>query len=94
MPSMRLRPSSSLAPKPANLTFEQAAAVPMAGMTALQGLRDVGQIQAGAEGADQRRFGRGGHVCGAARQTFRGRGHSGVQHGQRGAWCARWAPIT
>jgi NADPH:quinone reductase-like Zn-dependent oxidoreductase len=33
--------------KPVNLSFEQAAAVPMAGMTALQGLRDVGQIQAG-----------------------------------------------
>jgi NADPH:quinone reductase-like Zn-dependent oxidoreductase len=33
--------------KPANLTFEQAAAVPLAAFTALQGLRDTGQIQAG-----------------------------------------------
>ncbi len=33
--------------KPTNLTFEQAAAVPMAGITALQGLRDQGQIQQG-----------------------------------------------
>jgi len=33
--------------KPANLTFEQAAAVPVAAFTALQGLRDKGQIQAG-----------------------------------------------
>jgi NADPH:quinone reductase-like Zn-dependent oxidoreductase len=33
--------------KPANLTFEQAAAVPVAAVTALQALRDHGRIQAG-----------------------------------------------
>jgi NADPH:quinone reductase-like Zn-dependent oxidoreductase len=33
--------------KPANLTFEEAAAAPMAALTALQGLRDKGQIKAG-----------------------------------------------
>jgi NADPH:quinone reductase-like Zn-dependent oxidoreductase len=33
--------------KPANLTFEQSAAVPLAAMTALQGLRDNGNIQPG-----------------------------------------------
>jgi NADPH:quinone reductase-like Zn-dependent oxidoreductase len=36
-----------LAPKPRNLTFEQAAAMPVAGCTALQGLRDKGRIAAG-----------------------------------------------
>ena len=33
--------------KPANLTFEQAASVPIAAVTALQGLRDKGKIRAG-----------------------------------------------
>jgi NADPH:quinone reductase-like Zn-dependent oxidoreductase len=37
----------ALALKPANMTFEQAAAVPMAAVTALQGLRTTGQIQPG-----------------------------------------------
>jgi NADPH:quinone reductase-like Zn-dependent oxidoreductase len=37
---------SSLATKPANVSFEQAAAIPLAGLTALQGLR-AGQIQSG-----------------------------------------------
>lgn len=36
-----------LALKPANLTFEQAAAVPMAGSVALQALRDHGHVRAG-----------------------------------------------
>jgi NADPH:quinone reductase-like Zn-dependent oxidoreductase len=36
-----------LAAKPSNLSFEQAAAVPVAAITALQGLRDYGQIQPG-----------------------------------------------
>jgi len=40
-------PENALALKPANISFEEAAAVPMAAVTALQGLRDKGQIQAG-----------------------------------------------
>jgi NADPH:quinone reductase-like Zn-dependent oxidoreductase len=35
------------APKPAGLSFEQAAAIPVAGCTALQALRDKGQLKAG-----------------------------------------------
>jgi len=40
-------PKSLLVRKPTGLTFEQAAAVPMAATTALQGLRDKGQIKPG-----------------------------------------------
>jgi NADPH:quinone reductase-like Zn-dependent oxidoreductase len=36
-----------IAPKPEGFTFEQAAAVPAAALTALQGLRDKGNIQSG-----------------------------------------------
>ncbi|HZO75989.1 MAG TPA: NAD(P)-dependent alcohol dehydrogenase [Ktedonobacteraceae bacterium] len=39
----------ALALKPANVTFEQAAAVPLAAVTALQGLRAKGQIQLGQQ---------------------------------------------
>ncbi|MGA2363815.1 MAG: NAD(P)-dependent alcohol dehydrogenase [Candidatus Aminicenantales bacterium] len=38
---------SALVMKPENVTFEQAASVPVAALTALQGLRDKGQIQPG-----------------------------------------------
>lgn len=37
----------NLVPKPAGISFEQAAAIPLAGITALQALRDRGQLQPG-----------------------------------------------
>jgi NADPH:quinone reductase-like Zn-dependent oxidoreductase len=40
-------PEDHFASKPANLSFEQAAVVPISGFAALQGLRDQGQIQPG-----------------------------------------------
>jgi len=40
-------PAKGLAPMPAGASFEEAAALPVAALTALQGLRDVGKIAAG-----------------------------------------------
>ena len=41
------RAEGAVALKPANITFEQAASVNIAGITALQGLRDKGKVQPG-----------------------------------------------
>ena len=42
-------PEAGLVLKPANVSFEQAAAVPVAGLTALQGLRDKGRVRPGQQ---------------------------------------------
>jgi len=54
-----------LLPKPSNLSFEEAAAVPIAGFTALQALRDTGKIRPGQKVAID---GAGGGVGGFAVQ--------------------------
>jgi NADPH:quinone reductase-like Zn-dependent oxidoreductase len=42
-------PEAHFAAKPANLSFEQAAAVPISALAALQGLRDQGEVQPGQQ---------------------------------------------
>ena len=42
-------PESALAPMPAGMTYEEAAALPQAGAIALQGIRDTGQVQPGQQ---------------------------------------------
>jgi NADPH:quinone reductase-like Zn-dependent oxidoreductase len=44
---LTVTPADKLVPKPADLTFEQAAAVPISGMTALRAVRDEGKVQPG-----------------------------------------------
>ncbi|HEV2376367.1 MAG TPA: NAD(P)-dependent alcohol dehydrogenase [Streptosporangiaceae bacterium] len=46
---LSIRHDKAIAPKPASLTFEQAAAVPVAGFTALQALRDKGHVRPGSK---------------------------------------------
>jgi NADPH:quinone reductase-like Zn-dependent oxidoreductase len=68
-----------LVPKPANLSFEQAAAVPVSGYAALQAVRDQGKVRPG-----QRILiiggGRRGDVRRAAGQGVRRGGHRRLQH--------------
>ncbi len=44
---LRIPESGAVALKPAGMTFEETASVPVAGLTALQALRDVGQLRPG-----------------------------------------------
>src|ERR687895_917843 len=53
-----------LVPKPARLTFEQAAAAPISGLTALQAIRDVAEVQPGQRVLVIRAGGGGGTLPG------------------------------
>ena len=73
--------SGGLAPKPANISFEHAAAIGMAGRTALQGLRDKGQLKPG-----QRVRARNIHPPGHTRLPRYVRGKVGVIAVDRGVF--------
>ncbi len=52
------------------MTFDEAAAIPIAAITALQGLRDHGGLEVRAEGAHQRRFRRSRNLRRANRESI------------------------
>ena len=71
--------------KPAELTFEEAAAIPIAAITALQGLRDHGHIAAGQKVLINGASGGVGTYAVQIAKVARRRSHRRVQHAQRGA---------
>ena len=75
----------TLARKPANVTFEAAAAVPIAGLTALQALRDYGALHPGERGPRERRFRRRRNDGRPDREGARWPCDRRVQHAQRRA---------
>ena len=76
-------PETRLAAKPAGVTFEQAATLPVAGDAPRCRRCDSARSAAGPAGAGQRGLGRRRHVRRAARQDARRRGDRRVQHPER-----------
>ena len=87
-------PADAMSLKPPSLSFEEAAAVPMAAVTALQGLRRHGEHPIRPAGPDQWRFGWGRQLRRPTRHGLRGRGDGRDQHLATWSWSVRWAPIT
>ena len=84
---------SLVATKPATLTFAEAAAVPLAGVTALMGVRDLGQV-----GPGERLLvnGASGGVGSFAVQIAKAAGAEVTRSAApaTSSWSGRWAPTT
>ena len=77
--------ADKVAPKPTNLGFEESATLGVAALTALQGLRDWGNLQPGQSVLSQRSLGGRGHLRNSDRQSPGSVGDNrGLQHGQGG----------
>jgi len=82
-------PESALVLKPSNVSFEEAAAVSLAAVTALQGLR-VKAYSTWAKSSDQWSIWWRGNVCGANCQIIRSGSHGCMQHKESGDGAFDW----
>ena len=83
-----------LARKPANLSFAQAAVVPVSAATALRALVDAGRVQPGQSVLVIGASGGVGSYAVQLAQGIRGRGHRRVQHREAGPGRRPSAPTT
>ena len=80
--------------KPPNLSFAQAAVVPISAGTALQALGDAGRVQARPVGARHRRLWRRRQLRRPARRRRSGPRSPASAAQPSSTWCGRWAPTT
>ena len=86
--------ADDLVPKPAGLSFEEAGALPISGITALRAIRDEGARAAGADRPGDRRGRRRRVARRADRQGVRREGHRPCPAPRRRTWSVRSARTT